>query len=84
VQLRPVDGGADGGLGRTWVVSPPPVEGPILFTCPVPWPGRPRVTVRARPARYGYDTSVVVVGVCAVLAHRSLAFDVPGPLTPDR
>jgi hypothetical protein len=80
VRVRQVDDGR----GRTWVVSPSPIEGPIQFISHLPWPGRPRVSVMARPVRSGYNTLVVVIGVCAVLAHRSLAFDVPGPSTRRR
>ena len=79
VRVQPLNGGTS----QTWVVSPPPVEGLVTFTSHVPWPGRPRVTVRARHTHSGHDTLVVVIGVCAVLAQGSLTFDVscpaPGP-----
>ena len=80
VRLRPIDDGRS----QTWTISPPPLTGPLRFTSHLPWPGRPRITVRARHARAGHDVLVVVIGVCAVLARRSLTFDIPARQTRRR
>jgi hypothetical protein len=59
-----------------WIVCPAPASGDVAFVEHQPWPGRGPVTVEAvHSCRSQYDTLVVVIGVCAVLAHRSLTFD---------